>query len=329
MVASGYVTWELLKERPTATQRGPADKTPTVIESGSVWDDIEMIEMSRGSDENAKRPRAWMSWSSGKDSGLALHEVRSAGEVDVIGLVTTVNSTADRVAMHAVRRVLLEAQADALDLPLYVVDLPWPSANELYEQRMSAAVEVARQSGVKCFVFGDLFLEDVRAYRLAMLDGTGITPLFPLWGRATNGLAREMLVQGVKAVITCVDPAQAPRSIAGRWYDEALLSELPPDIDPCGENGEFHTFVVDGPGFAHPLEVGVGEVVERDGFVFADVFPADHALTAPNLLRGVTRTAPTPGLMPSARAPVTEGSSSSLRFRSTRTGKHSSKSLTF
>ena len=219
-----------------------------------------------------------MSWSSGKDSALALHEVRSGDEVDVIGLVTTVNSTVDRVAMHAVRRVLLEAQADALGLPLHVVDLPWPSANELYEQRMSAAVEVARQSGVKSIVFGDLFLEDVRAYRLAMLDGTGITPLFPLWGRATNGLAQEMLVQGVKAVITCVDPAQAPRSIAGRWYDEALLSELPPDIDPCGEKGEFHTFVVDGPGFAHPLDVGVGEVVERDGFVFADVVPTTTAI---------------------------------------------------
>ena len=213
--------------------------------------------MCRGSDESAKRPRAWMSWSSGKDSALALHEVRSANEVDVIGLVTTVNSTAGRVAMHAVRRVLLEAQADALGLPLYVVDLPWPSANELYEQRMSAAVEVARQSGVECFVFGDLFLEDVRAYRLAMLEGTGITPLFPLWRRATNGLAQEMLVQGIKAVITCVDPAQAPRSFAGRWYDEALLAELPAGIDPCGENGEFHTFVVDGPGFAHPLEVAV------------------------------------------------------------------------
>ena len=243
-----------------------------------------MTEIRRGPhairtpDEDTELPRAWMSWSSGKDSALALHEVRSAGEVDVIGLVTTVNSTADRVAMHAVRRVLLEAQADALGLPLYVVELPWQCPNELYEQRMSAAVEVARQSGVKCIVFGDLFLEDVRAYRLAMLDGTGITPLFPLWGRATNALAHEMLVQGVRAVITCVDPSQAPRSIAGRWYDADLLSELSAEIDPCGENGEFHTFVVDGPGFAHPLDVAVGEVVERDGIVFADLLPMNTVL---------------------------------------------------
>lgn len=232
-----------------------------------------MTEPPSGSDAAAERPRAWMSWSSGKDSALALHEVRSAGAVDVVGLVTTVNSTADRVAMHAVRRPLLEAQADALGLPLHVVDLPWPCANELYEQRMSDAIEVARQSGVTRMVFGDLFLEDVRAYRLAMLDGTGITPVFPLWGRPTTGLADELLAQGVRAVITCVDPAQAPGGLAGRWYDEALLGELPPAVDRCGENGEFHTFVVDGPGFAHPLAVDVGDVVERDGFVFADVLP--------------------------------------------------------
>jgi uncharacterized protein (TIGR00290 family) len=215
-----------------------------------------------------------MSWSSGKDSTLALHEARSAGEVEVTGLLTTVNSTAGRVAMHAVRQVLLEAQAAALGLPLHVVELPWPCPNEVYEQRMSAAVAAARQQGVERMVFGDLFLEDIRAYREASLAGTGITPVFPLWQRPTAALAREMLARGIRAVITCVDPAQAPASLAGRWYDEALLEALPVGVDPCGENGEFHTFVADGPGFAYPLEVSIGETVGRDGFVFTDVLPA-------------------------------------------------------
>jgi uncharacterized protein (TIGR00290 family) len=215
-----------------------------------------------------------MSWSSGKDSTLALHEARSAGEVEVTGLLTTVNSTAGRVAMHAVRRVLLEAQAAALGLPLHVVELPWPCPNEVYEQRMSAAVGAARQQGVERMVFGDLFLADIRAYREASLAGTGITPVFPLWQRPTAVLAREMLACGIRAVITCVDPAQAPASLAGRWYDEALLEALPVGVDPCGESGEFHTFVADGPGFAYPLEVSIGETVERDGFVFTDVLPA-------------------------------------------------------
>jgi uncharacterized protein (TIGR00290 family) len=215
-----------------------------------------------------------MSWSSGKDSTLALHEARCAGEVEVTGLLTTVNSTAGRVAMHAVRRLLLEAQAAALGLPLHIVELPWPCPNEVYEQRMSAAVDAARQQGVERMVFGDLFLEDVRAYREASLAGTGITPVFPLWQRPTAVLAREMLARGIRAVITCVDPAQAPTSLAGRWYDEAVLEALPVGVDPCGENGEFHTFVADGPGFAYPLEVSIGETVERDGFVFTDVLPA-------------------------------------------------------
>lgn len=214
-----------------------------------------------------------MSWSSGKDSALALHTIQSAGEVDVAGLVTTVNSTSDRVAMHAVRRPLLEVQAEALGLPLSVIELPWPCSNDVYEECMSAATGAAARSGVELMVFGDLYLEDIRAYRVDSLASSGITPVFPLWQRPTDVLAREMLALGIRAVLTCVDPAQAPTSMAGRWYDEALLDELPPSVDPCGENGEFHTFVVDGPGFAHPLDVSVGDVVERDGFVFADVVP--------------------------------------------------------
>lgn len=215
-----------------------------------------------------------MSWSSGKDSALALHTVQAAGDVDVVGLVTTVNSTARRVAMHGVRQLLLEAQAEALGLPLHVVDLPWPCPNDIYEERMSNAVTAARASGVDSMVFGDLFLEDVRRYREESLDGSGLTPLFPLWQRPTAEVAQDLLTLGVRAVITCVDPEQAPREIAGCWYDEGLLAGLPPNVDPCGENGEFHTFAVDGPGFARPVEVTVGDTVERDGFVFTDVVPA-------------------------------------------------------
>lgn len=219
------------------------------------------------------RPRAWMSWSSGKDSALALHETLAAGDVEVVGLLTTVNSTADRVAMHAVRRTLLEQQAAALGLPLHVVDLPWPCPNEVYEERMAAALRAAQSDGVTHVVFGDLFLEDIRAYREQALEGTGITPLFPLWGRPTEALADHMVATGIRAFLTCVDPRQAPRELAGRPFDAALLAALPSTVDPCGENGEFHTFVWSSPGFAAPIPVRVGEVVERDGFVFADLLP--------------------------------------------------------
>jgi len=217
-----------------------------------------------------------MSWSSGKDSALALHEIRSAREIDVTGLLTTMNAAVRRVAMHDVRRVLLEAQAAALGLPLHIVELPWPCPNPVYEQRMSAAMDAARQQDVSRIIFGDLFLEDIRAYREASLAGTGMTPVFPLWRRPTAELAREILACGIRAVITCVDPAQAPKAIAGRWYDQALLLTLPAGVDPCGENGEFHTFVTDGPEFARPLDVIIGETAERDGFVFTDVLPAAY-----------------------------------------------------
>ncbi|MGH3095595.1 MAG: hypothetical protein ACRDMV_06290 [Streptosporangiales bacterium] len=212
-----------------------------------------------------------MSWSSGKDCTYALAEARVDPVIEVTGLLVTVNAAADRVAMHATRRSLLEAQAESLGLPLHVVEIPSPCPNEVYEQRMAAAMTAARDDGVEAVVFGDLFLADVRAYREGTLAGTGIAPLFPLWQRPTPALAREMLAAGLRAVLTCVDPAKVPPQYAGRTFDDALLAELPADVDPCGENGEFHTFVFDGPGFAHPLDVAVGEVVERDGFVFADV----------------------------------------------------------
>lgn len=212
-----------------------------------------------------------MSWSSGKDSALALHVARVELGIEVGALLVTVNADADRVAMHAVRRNLLEAQSQRLGLPLHVVDIPSPCPNDVYEERMGAAVATARDAGVDEMVFGDLFLEDIRAYREANFAGTGITPVFPLWGRPTDALAREMLRHGIRAVLTCVDLNVLPAEFAGRAFDETLLNDLPPGIDPCGERGEFHTFVWDAPGFSSRIDVELGEVVIRDGFAFQDV----------------------------------------------------------
>ena len=221
-----------------------------------------------------------LSWSSGKDSAFALHELRQMPEYEVIGLLTTLNQVHDRVAMHAVRRTLLHAQARAAALPLVEIDLPYPCSNEEYEARMRGFVERALALGVTHVAFGDLFLADVRAYRERQLAGTGLTPVFPLWGRPTPALAREMLAAGLRARLTCVDPRQISASFAGREFDEALLADLPSSADPCGERGEFHTFVWAGPMFREPLRVVPGEVVERDGFVFADVLPgADFGAT--------------------------------------------------
>lgn len=214
-----------------------------------------------------------MSWSSGKDSAFALQAIQDQGEVDVVGLLTTINADADRVAMHAVRRTLLEAQADRLSLPLHVVSLPSPCPNDAYEQRMAEAMAVATASRVDHVIFGDLFLADVRAYRERALAGSGITPLFPLWGRSTEELAREVIAAGARAILTCVDPAQLDPRYVGRDFDARLLDDFPVGVDPCGERGEFHTFVWDAPGFHAPIDVEVGDVVHRDGFVFCDVVP--------------------------------------------------------
>lgn len=248
------------------------------LHAGPVWGNHAFKLAARAAGEASlghvkPLPKAWMSWSSGKDSALALHHVLRGGEIEVSGLLTTVNGEFDRVAMHGVRRALLEQQAAALGLPLHVVELPWPCNNDIYEQLMSEAVTRATASGVELVIFGDLFLEDVRAYRERMLDGTGLEPVFPLWRRPTTELARELLASGVRAVVTCVDGAQAPASLAGRWYDAAFLAELPPGVDLCGENGEFHTVVVDGPDFSAPIAVTIGATVERDGFLFTDVLP--------------------------------------------------------
>ncbi len=215
-----------------------------------------------------------MSWSSGKDSALALEVARRELGIDVVGLLCTVNADADRVAMHAVRRQLLEAQAERLGLPLHVVEIPFPCPNDVYEARMATAMATAVADGVARVVFGDLFLEDIRAYREQALEGSGVSPVFPLWGRPTGALAREMLETGIRAVVTCVDPRQVPAALAGRSFDAAFLADLPDGADPCGERGEFHTFVWDAPGFRAPIAVETGEVVERDGFVFCDVLAA-------------------------------------------------------
>lgn len=203
-----------------------------------------------------------MSWSCGKDGALALHEVRS--HLEVSGLLTTV--TDGVVAMSRVPVACLRAQADALDLPLRTVDLPWPCPNEIYEARTGAALAELQAAGAEELVYGDLFLADVRAYRERSLVGSGLAPRFPLWGRPTDALARAMLAAGLRAVVVCVDPAQAPPDIVGRAWDEELLRDLPPGVDPCGEQGEFHTFVTDGPGFSRPVDVVPGEPYDRDGF---------------------------------------------------------------
>jgi uncharacterized protein (TIGR00290 family) len=214
-----------------------------------------------------------LSWSSGKDSAWALHLLRQSTEVEVAALVTTFNSAADRVAMHAVRRSLVEAQVDRVGLPLWPVELPWPCSNAEYEQRMLAVCGRARAEGFTAVAFGDLFLQDIRDYRERQLQGTGLEPLFPVWRIPTAQLARDMIAAGLKAKLTCVDPAKLERSFAGRDFDAVLLEALPASVDPCGENGEFHTFVYDAPVFSRPIPVRSGEVVERDGFVFADVLP--------------------------------------------------------
>lgn len=215
----------------------------------------------------------WLWWSSGKDSTWALHRLRDDPAYNVTALVTTVNAEADRVAMHAVRRSLLLAQADALSLPVHVVELPWPCPNGAYETAVAEIVAQAKREGVTHMAFGDLFLEDVRQYRVDLLAGSGIEPVFPLWREPTRALAQTMIDSGFEAYLTCVDPKALSPEFVGRRYDAHLLTDLPESVDPCGENGEFHTFVADGPGFEAAIAVTIGERVERDGFWFADVVP--------------------------------------------------------
>jgi len=217
-----------------------------------------------------------LSWSSGKDSAWALHVLRQQPEMEVVGLVSTINEEFDRVAMHAVRMELLRQQAECLGVPLRLVKLPFPCGNEVYEERMNALIAAAQEEGIEAIAFGDLFLADVRRYREKMMAGTGIAPLFPLWERPTAELAEEMITGGLRARITCIDPRCMPASLAGREYNRDFLSALPAGVDPCGENGEFHSFAYDGPMFSHTVEFNVGETVERDGFIFTDLLPLEN-----------------------------------------------------
>ena len=217
------------------------------------------------------KPRAWLSWSSGKDSAWALHVVRRQDEIEVVGLLTTVTEPYDRVSMHGVRRELLLAQAEAVGLPMHCVPIPAPCPNEVYEDAMRQAISEAKAQGIEQMVFGDLFLEDIREYRESRLEGTGIRPAFPLWGLPTRQLAQEMIAAGLVAHVTCLDPSKIPRELAGARFDEEFLNRLPAEADPCAENGEFHTCVSAGPMFREPIPVEIGETVERDGFVFTDL----------------------------------------------------------
>jgi uncharacterized protein (TIGR00290 family) len=221
--------------------------------------------------------RVLLSWSSGKDSAWTLHILRQQPDIGLVGLITTLNTEFQRVAMHGTRRSILEAQAEAAQLPLWIVPLPWPCSNEIYEQRMTEACNRAVDEHIDAVAFGDLFLADVRAYRETQLKPTGLEPLFPLWGIPTAALAREMIAGGLRAKLSCVDTKQLPGSFAGRDFDESLLMNLPPETDPCGERGEFHTCVYAGPIFTAPLHLEPGEIVNRDGFVFAD-FQYESAL---------------------------------------------------
>jgi uncharacterized protein (TIGR00290 family) len=226
--------------------------------------------------------RILVSWSSGKDCAWALHLLRQQSGIETVGLLTTINSEFDRVAMHGTRRVVLEAQADAADLPLWKVALPWPCSNEEYERRMADVCERAAGEGIEAIAFGDLFLRDVRAYREKQLHSTGIEPLFPLWDIPTPELAQSMISGGLRAKLVCVDSRQLDSSYAGRDFDAALLRDLPATIDPCGENGEFHSCVYDGPMFSHPIALEAGEVVNRDGLIYADFNLAETPVVRPD-----------------------------------------------
>jgi uncharacterized protein (TIGR00290 family) len=230
--------------------------------------------MTRAAAGRCKR-RAIISWSSGKDSAWALHVSRQQGEFEVVAALTTVTTAYGRVSMHGVLEEVLEAQADAIGLPLIKVGIPAPCPNEVYERAMEQALDAVRADGVDTVIFGDLFLEDLRAWRESKLAAVGMKGAFPIWRRDTAVLAREMIAAGVRARVVCLDPRRLDPSFAGRDFDHAFLADLPADVDPCGETGEFHTCVCDGPMFRAPLSLIGGEIVTREGFVFADALRAN------------------------------------------------------
>ena len=224
--------------------------------------------------------RVLLSWSSGKDCAWALHLLRLQPDIEIVGLLTTINAQFDRVAMHGTRRSILEAQAAAAQLPLWKIPLPWPCPNEIYEQLIAEACRRARAEDINAIAFGDLFLREIRAYREKQLASTGIEPLFPLWDMPTADLAREMIAGGLRAKLVCVDSRQLDPSFAGRDFDANFLRDLPPGIDPCGENGEFHSCVFAGPMFQYPIALNPGEIVDRDGFIYADFRPSQACIAS-------------------------------------------------
>ena len=219
-----------------------------------------------------------LSWSSGKDSAWTLYTLQQRSDVELLGLVTTVNQTHQRVAMHAVRLVLLEQQAAAANLPLHIINIPHPCSNEKYNQAMDGFFDSIQQIGATHMAFGDLFLEDIRQYREENLKGTGLTPMFPLWLEPTEKLAQKMIDAGLKTRITCINPNKLSANFAGREFNQQFLDDLPDGIDPCGENGEFHSFTYAGPMFKKPINISTGDVVEREGFIFADLQPEGSVL---------------------------------------------------
>ena len=219
------------------------------------------------------RKKTLLSWSSGKDSAWALHTLKQDPGIDLVGLFCTINKEFDRVAMHGVRVELLQKQADSIGLPLEVIEIPYPCSNAEYEKIMGLFVARAQKANIEQFAFGDLFLEDVRHYREEKLKNSGIKAIFPIWGIPTEQLSRDMIRSGLRTVITCIDPRKTPEEFAGREFDEDFLHALPETVDPCGENGEFHSFVFDGPMFKEKIDILVGDIIHRDDFVFADVLP--------------------------------------------------------
>jgi uncharacterized protein (TIGR00290 family) len=215
-----------------------------------------------------------ISWSSGKDSAWALHVLRQDRNIDIVGLFCTVNKVFDRVTMHGVRSELMKQQAESVGLPLEIIEIPYPCGNDGYVEIMKAFIMKIKKKGIECFAFGDLFLENVRGYRETLLQGTEIAPLFPIWGISTKILSQQMVSSGLKAMITCINAKQLSQEHAGREYNETFLADIPVGIDPCGENGEFHTFAFDGPMFRYPIKVIAGETIQRDGSYFTDLLPS-------------------------------------------------------
>lgn len=220
------------------------------------------------------KKKTLMSWSSGKDSAWALHKLLQNPEIEVVGLFCTVNREFNRVAMHGVSVELLLQQAARIGLPMELIEIPYPCSNEEYENIMEKFVEKAKNNAIEFFAFGDLFLEDIRNYREQKLSSCGIKPVFPIWGSPTDALAKEMINNGLKTIITCIDPKQIPQEFVGKEFNDKFLASLPESVDPCGENGEFHSFVYDAPMFNSPIQISVGEIIHRDNFIFADLLPA-------------------------------------------------------